>query len=101
MESQEEQSQEEVNPLNNTLLLRHSEPNIPTHFMEVHGLQLKYMDFNYITLIKDDIRNMRKLNEHQLQYIKTYVSDKEKTDIIMELVKSFNVCIDVIECIQD
>lgn len=98
MQTQEEETpKEETNPLNNTLLLRHSAPNIPTYFMEDHGLQLKYMDFNYITLIKDDIRNFRKLNEHQLQYIKTYVSDKEKTEIIMELVKSLNVCIDVIE----
>lgn len=37
---------------------------------------------NYLTIIKDDIRNLRKLNKYQLSYIKYDIDDNSKNEII-------------------
>jgi hypothetical protein len=51
----------------------------------------RYDSFDYLNIIKDDIRNMRKLNEYQLEYIKKLNnSDKD------ELIELFNQVIGTI-----
>ena len=85
--------------------LRNSEPILPSYYLQkIEGLvdeegkPIKYMNVDYVNIIKDDIRNFRKLNEHQILYIKKHVDDKIKNEIIDELIKLTNASIDVINC---
>ena len=52
--------------------------------------EAQYIDIDYLSVIKDDIRNMRKLNKFQLSYIK-YELDNEAKNEIIELM---NTCIE-------
>jgi hypothetical protein len=77
--------------------LSNSEPIIPTYYikkMEIiynnQKFEAKYIDIDYLSIIKDDIRNMRKLNKYQLSYIKYDLSDEYKNEII----ELMNTCIE-------
>jgi len=61
------------------------EKNI-NHFPELR------LDVNRIKVIKDDIRNYRKLDSSQLSYIKTSLTEDEK----MEIIELLNHCIEVV-----
>jgi len=64
---------------------------IPSYY-QLHKHPSKIFDLDYFTMIKDDIRNFRVLNEFQLKYIKE-LSDEHKNelfDIYNNCVKSFN-----------
>jgi hypothetical protein len=52
--------------------------------------QAKYIDKDYLSIIKDDIRNIRKLNKYQLSFIKYNLSDEDKNEII----ELMNLCIE-------
>jgi hypothetical protein len=52
--------------------------------------EAQYIDIDYLSVIKDDIRNMRKLNKYQLSFIK-YELDNEAKNEIIELM---NTCIE-------
>lgn len=58
---------------------------IPSYYMKNGNL----MHIDFYEIIIDDIRNMRKLNEYQLKYIKESCDEKQKL-IIIEL---FNECV--------
>jgi hypothetical protein len=60
---------------------------IPNYYFNL----LSFDQFDYFTIIKDDIRNFRKLNNYQLEYIKKL--DHDKKDIIITLL---NDCISLI-----
>ena len=51
----------------------------------------KILDVDYYNIIKDDIRNMRKLNNYQLDYIKNLNCDEH-----MEIINIFNDSFDLI-----
>jgi len=77
--------------------LSNSEPIIPTYYikkMEIidnnQKFEAKYIDIDYLSIIKDDIRNMRKLNKYQLSFIKYDLSDEYKNEII----ELMNTCIE-------
>ncbi len=83
--------------------LRNSEPIIPSYYLQKmeglideNGFPVKYMNVDYITIIKDDIRNFRKLNEYQIRYIKTHLNNTIKNEIIDELIRVSNASIDII-----
>jgi len=46
------------------------------------------LNMNYFEIIKDDVRNFRKLNNYQMEYIKDLTND-EKNEL-------FNICNDCI-----
>jgi hypothetical protein len=50
------------------------------------------VNFDKLSVIKDDIRNYRKLDESQLNYIRTKTTCDEK----MEIIELINVCISVV-----
>lgn len=58
---------------------------IPVYY---HNSRTNSITMDYYEMIKDDIRNMRTLNKHQLEYIKTLYDDKKN-----ELFDIFNSCI--------
>lgn len=51
-----------------------------------------FLKINSLSLIKDDIRNYRKLTQPQVLYIKTSTTDHEK----IEIIEIFNRCLYVI-----
>lgn len=55
----------------------------------------KLLTVDYYFMILDDIRNLRKLNKHQLQFINALENDK-KQKIILELNKLFDVIQDAL-----
>lgn len=69
--------------------LSNSDQIIPQYYFMS---KFKYDNFNYFQIIKDDIRNMRKLNQYQINYIKKM--DSEDKD---ELIELFNKVIGSIE----
>ena len=82
--------------------LSNSEPIIPSYyFKKMRGLffdkemEILYTDINYLTIIKDDIRNFRKLNKYQIDYIK-HSGHVIKNEIIDELIKSINYSTEII-----
>jgi hypothetical protein len=82
--------------------LSNSEPIIPSYyFKKMRGLlfnkemEILYTDINYLTIIKDDIRNFRKLNKYQIDYIK-HSDHVIKNEIIDELIKSINYSTEII-----
>jgi hypothetical protein len=90
-----------IPPLHNGL--RNSEPIIPSYYLQTiegvvdeKGIPIKYMNVDYLTIIKDDIRNFRKLNEYQILYIKKHLDDKIKNEIIDEFIKITELSIDII-----
>jgi hypothetical protein len=83
--------------------LRNSEPIIPTYYLQKvtglfdeNGQEVTYMDVDYLMIIKDDIRNFRKLNRFQVDYIKKHLDDKSKNEIIDEFIKVTHAAIDII-----
>ena len=77
--------------------LSNSEPIIPSYYIKKmeffynnEKYQAKYIDKDYLSIIKDDIRNIRKLNKYQLSFIKYNLSDEDKNEII----ELMNLCIE-------
>lgn len=58
--------------------LENSNQIIPQYYFTS---KTKFDYFDYLNIIKDDIRNMRKLNQYQIQYIKK-LDHNDKNDII-------------------
>jgi len=76
--------------------LCNSDPIIPSYyFKKLQGLEVLYTDIDYLTIIKDDIRNYRKLNKYQIDYIK-HTNNTIKNEIIDEFIKVTNTAIDII-----
>lgn len=71
--------------LNNSFII------IPQYY---HKSGEKILKINYYDMILDDIRNLRKLNEHQLNFIKN-LDDESKQKIFIE----FNNLFDIIHSI--
>lgn len=68
--------------------LSNSEPIIPSYYLKKikflfndKEIETSYLDIHFFDVIKDDIRNIRKLNKYQLEYIKN-LSHDEKFEII-------------------
>ena len=59
---------------------------IPNYYFNTYD---KAIDIEYITIIKDDIRNMRTLNFYQLEYIKT-LPHEEKINYLRFLMIALN-----------
>jgi len=59
---------------------------IPEYYMKKNK---QMIDIDYFDIIIDDIRNLRKLNDHQLNFIKTLNNDEKQT-IFIELNKLFD-----------
>jgi hypothetical protein len=79
--------------------LSNSEHIIPSYYLKKINLiydnnevQTKFINIDYLSVIKDDIRNMRKLNKYQLSYIKYEISEEDKNEII----EIMNNCIEYI-----
>jgi len=87
----------EINPLMSSAPIISSQylQNIE-HFVN-ETLESKYVGLNYSEIIKIHIRNFKKLNECHLHYINVQMTEKQKNEIIMELIKSLNACIETIE----
>lgn len=60
--------------------LENSPVIIPAYY-KLHKHPYKALSFDYFMMIKDDIRNFRKLSEHQLIHIKG-LDDKKKYELI-------------------
>lgn len=67
--------------------LENSDVIIPSYY-NLHKYPSKILDFDFYEIIKDDIRNYRKLNIYQLEYIKNL-----KEEYKDELIGLFNECI--------
>jgi hypothetical protein len=83
--------------------LSNSEPIIPSYYtkylnciIDDKEFKIPFMNIEYVTIIKDDIRNMRKLNNYQISHIKTRLSEKDKNDIIDLLINSNNNLIELL-----
>lgn len=66
---------------------------IPQYY---HKAGEKILKIDYYQMIIDDIRNLRKLNEHQLNFIKD-LDDESKQQIFLE----FNNLFDVIQSLSN
>jgi hypothetical protein len=73
--------------LNNSFII------IPEYY---HKKGEKVLKLHYYEMIIDDIRNFRKLNEHQLNFIKN-LDDENKQELFLE----FNKLIDIIHILID
>jgi hypothetical protein len=76
--------------------LNNSEPIIPSYYLKKtefwynnEKYEAKYIDVDFFSIIKDDIRNMRKLNKYQLSFIKYNLTNEQK----YELIELMNNCI--------
>lgn len=67
--------------------LENSDLIIPSYY-KLHKHPSKILDFDFYEVIKDDIRNGRKLSSYQLEYIKNL-----KESYKDELIVLFNECI--------
>lgn len=67
--------------------LKNSFSIIPEYYQRDNN---KILDIDYLTIILDDIRNLRKLNEYQLEFIKN-LDNENKHKIILEFNKLFDV----------
>lgn len=67
--------------------LENSDVIIPNYY-KLHKHPSKIFDFDFYEVIKDDIRNCRKLSSYQLEYIKNL-----KESYKDELIVLFNECI--------
>lgn len=83
--------------------LTNSEQIIPTYYFKTVSFiqngeekETKYLKIDYFSMIKDDIKNMRKLNKFMLNYIQYDLSDEEKNEIIILMNESINSFIDVV-----
>jgi len=69
--------------------LNNSQKIIPEYYLKKQKIiidnelrEINYINIKYIDIIKDDIRNFRKLNTYQVEYIKNKLNDHEKNQII-------------------
>lgn len=83
--------------------LSNSEQIIPNYYLKTvsfieNGVEkeTKYLNIGYLNIIKDDIKNMRKLKEEQLLYIKNNLTIEEKDEIFLIMNECFNCLIDVV-----
>lgn len=70
------------------LELRKSMPILPSHTTKNEDPK----DINYFNLIKDHIRNYRKLNERHLKYINKNLDSEQK----MEIIGIYNLCVETL-----
>lgn len=75
--------------------LENSEVIIPSYY-QLHKHPSKILDLDFYQIIKDSIRNYRKLNAYQLTYIKNLKEDY-KYEIIELLNQSFGNLIELLE----
>jgi len=68
--------------------LKNSFVIIPGYYQDKKNSSL--LDVDYYNIILDDIRNLRKLNEYQLEYIRQ-LDDDSKQKLFMEFNKLFDV----------
>lgn len=66
---------------------------IPIYYLTGKNLKGKIFDFDYYEMIKDDIKNLRVLSIHQLEYINT-LDDPKK----IEIINLFNDSLSMINC---
>ena len=83
--------------------LSNSEPIIPSYYMKYVNciindkeLNIPFLNIEYLTIIKDDIKNHRKLNTYQILYIKSKLSEQDKNDIIDILINCNNNLIELL-----
>jgi hypothetical protein len=57
----------------------------------LHEKPDKILNMNYFEIIKDDVRNFRKLNNYQMEYIKNLTDDEKN-----ELFNIYNDCIGLV-----
>ncbi len=81
--------------------LSNSERIIPSYYLKQLSFiyngeekETKFLNVDFFSVIKDDIKNMRKLNKYQLYFIKHSLSEKEKHEIFLIMNESYNCLID-------
>jgi len=84
--------------------LSNSEPILPIYYLKkinyiLDGREQEtaYIHIDYLNVIKDDIRNLRKLNNYQLSFIKNDLLDDDKNEIIDLMNECLNSLHEVIE----
>lgn len=75
--------------------LENSDVIIPSYY-QLHKLPSKFLDLDFYEIIKDDIRNCRKLNAYQITYIKNLKEDY-KNELIELLNQSLGCLVEIIE----
>ena len=79
--------------------LLNSNQIIPTYYFTENNKENGLLKMSYYHIIIDDIRNMRKLNDYQIEYT-LKLEDDMKQEIIKELIKANDAKIDYIELIK-
>ena len=86
--------------------IENSQRIIPDYYFQTHqniqkicGDKSALLEIDYLFMIKDDIRNMRKLNQYQIDYIQT-LDEATKDEIIHEFHKASNMMIETIDMIR-
>lgn len=84
--------------------LRNSDPIIPSYYLKKINFLLngkehetRYLNIEYLNVIKDDLRNFRKLNKYQLSFIKYNLLNCDKNEIIELMNECLNSALEVIE----
>ena len=78
---------EEIKPAPENYGLENSDVIIPSYY-KLHEDPSKIIDFDFYKIIQDDIRNGRKLNSYQIEYIKNLKGCYKD-----ELIVLFNECL--------
>jgi len=68
--------------------LENSERIIPIYYLTGHRLEGKIFVLDYLFTIKDDILNLRPLNERQIKYIAESNIDIDKTELLLMMNES-------------
>ena len=68
---------------------------IPSYY-NIHKNPNKIFDLDFLNIIKDDIRNFRKLNKYQLEYIKR-LPDEDKYELILLFDHCFDSIAEILE----
>jgi hypothetical protein len=68
--------------------LENSERIIPMYYLTGHRLEGKIFVLDYLFTIKDDIMNLRPLNERQIKYIAQSNIDIDKTELVVMMNES-------------
>ncbi len=83
--------------------LSNSERIIPSYYLRPLSFiyngeekETTFLNVDFFSVIKDDIKNMRKLNKYQLYYITHNLSEQEKNEIFLIMNESFNCLIDAV-----
>lgn len=72
---------------------------IPSYYFSENNITNGVLDISYLFIIKDDIRNSRKLNNYQIEYIYN-LQEQHKDAIIHELLRQSESNINFIELIK-